>query len=374
MRSVARSFGVGLYTVQRWVERASGLPLDLVDWSDRPDTPGTVANRTPSDIEEEILALRAKLKNDSDLGEYGAEAVRSELLRQGYANMPCIRTINRILERRGVFDGRRRVRRPPPPVGWYLPRVAQGLAELDQYDVTDGFVIEGGTQVEALNGISLHGALVCSWPHTAINAKFAVQALEEHWRAFGCPAYAQFDNDTRFQGPHQHKDVISRVMRLCLSLSVTPVFVPPRETGFQASVESLNNRWQQKVWERFHHDCLDDLLVRSDRYIAAARAKSALRQEGAPKRHPVPKDWSLNLQAHPKGEVIFLRRTDGEGRVHMLGHVIKVQERWVHRLVRAEVDLDGGSIRFYSLRRREPGQQDLLVTVPYQLPNRVFEE
>lgn len=350
------------------------MPLDLVDWSDRPDAPGVVANRTPEDMEEEILALRTRLRNESDLGEYGADAIYSELLRQGYTDVPSVRTINRILERRGVFDGRRRVRRDPPPLGWYLPRVAKGLAELDQFDVTSGFVIEGGPEIETLNGISLHGALPASWPSVAIGAKFAAAALTEHWRSFGCPAYAQFDNDTRFQGPHQHKDVMSRVMRLCLSLGVTPVFAPPRETGFQAAVESLNSRWQRKVWERFHHDSVDALKERSRRYIVAARAKSAQRQEGAPVRHPIPEDWSLSLQARPRGIVIFLRRTDGEGRVHMLGHVIKVQEYWVHRLVRAEVDLDAGSIRFYTLRRRDPSQQQLLMTVSYQLPDRKFRE
>ncbi len=374
MRFTARAFGVHLRTVQRWVERAGDLPLDAVDWSDRPDSPHVVANRTSADIEDKIVAIRDRLRKESDLGEYGAEAIHSELLRLGYTDLPCVRTINRILERQGVFDGRHRVRRDPPPLGWYLPQVAKGLAELDQFDVTSGFVIEGGPEIETLNGISVHGALPASWPDVAINAKFVLKALTEHWRAFGCPAYAQFDNDTRFQGPHQHKDVVSRVMRLCLSLGVVPVFAPPRETGFQAAVESLNNRWQQKVWERFHHDSLESLKERSLRYIVAARSKSAIRQEGAPKRRPIPEDWKLRLKDQPKGMVIFLRRTDGDGQVHMLGHVIKVQEYWVHRLVRAEVDLDAESIKFYSLRRRDPGQQDLLAAVTYKLPNRVFRE
>lgn len=374
MRFTARCFHVSLLTVQRWVERADDLPLDLVDWNDRPDVPSIVANRTPVDIEEEIIALRGRLKKESDLGEYGAEAVRSELIALGYADPPCVRTINRILERRGVFDGRRRMRHNPPPIGWYLPKVAKGLAELDQFDVTSGFVIEGGQDVETLNGISVHGALPASWQEPAISAKFAANALAEHWRAFGCPAYAQFDNDTRFQGPHQHKDVISRVMRLCLSLGVVPVFAPPRETGFQAAVESLNNRWQQKVWNRFHHDCLESLRERSSRYIVAARSKTAIRQEGAPKRHPIPEGWTLRLKDPPKGMVMFLRRTDENGQVHMLGHVIKVQEYWIYRLVRAEVDLSSEEIRFYSLRRREPDVQNLLGTVPYKLPDRVFRE
>src|SRR5665647_210981 len=141
MRSSAKSFGVSLATVQLWLDRAGNKPLDRVDWSDHSDAPSVVANRTPIDIEKEILALRTELKKESDLGEYGADAIHSELLKQGCTDVPCVRTINRILERNGVFDGRRRVRRPPPPVGWYIPNVAKGLAELDQFDVTSGFVI-----------------------------------------------------------------------------------------------------------------------------------------------------------------------------------------------------------------------------------------
>lgn len=241
-RSVSREFGVSLRTVQRWLERAEGMPLGLVDWSDRPDSPRVVANRTAPDVEEQVVALRHELRTESDLGEYGADAIHAEMLSRGFAHVPCERTINRILERKGAFDGRRRVRHAPPLPGWYLPDVAAGNAELDQFDVIDGLVIEGGTDVQVLTAISLHGALPGSWPQVAISAKFAGQALLGHWSAFGCPAYAQFDNDTRFQGAHQHPDTIGRVSRLCLSLGIVPVFVPPRETGFQAAIESLNNR------------------------------------------------------------------------------------------------------------------------------------
>ena len=86
---------------------------------------------------------------------------------------------------------------------------------------------------------------------SAWTAKKTVQTLVAHWREHGLPAYAQFDNDTIFQGAHQYRDTFGRVTRLCLQLGVTPVFAPPRETGFQAAIESYNGRWQAKVWRRF---------------------------------------------------------------------------------------------------------------------------
>jgi len=40
------------------------------------------------------------------------------------------------------------------------------------------------------------------------------------------------------------------------------------------------------------------------------------------------------------GMVIYLRRTDEFGAIRVLGHRLEVDAQWVHRLVRAEVDLE----------------------------------
>lgn len=366
-RSVARRFSTSLLTVQRWVARAGDRPLHEVDWSDLSSSAHTVANRTPVDVEQHVLDLRSWLKQHSDLGEYGALAIQGEMLGWDIASVPSVRTINRILERHGVFDTKHRVRRPAPPLGWYLPDVAAGRAELDQFDTVSGLIIEGGIEVEVLTGISLHGGLIASWPHLAIKASTVREALVEHWRDFGRPDYVQFDNDTRFQGPHHHKDVIGSVIRLCLSLEVTSVFVPPRETGFQAAIESLNGRWQQKVWDRCHHESFEALKAQSDRYVAAARRKAILRREAAPKRRAFPADWMPGPQRHPIGKIIFLRRTDDHGRVFLLGRTFDVAEHWPHRLVRSDVHLDEGMIRFYALRRADPDNQPLLAETVYRL-------
>jgi transposase len=374
LREVARRFGVALATVQLWVARAGDRRLDRVDWADRPDGPHRPANRSPQALEDLVLTLRRELKEASDLGEFGARAIRDALQRRGVRPAPALCTINRILDRRGAQDGRRRVRRPAPPPGWYLPDVAAGRAELDSFDIVEGLAIKGGPQVEVLNATSLHGGLVGSWPMAVVTAKAAVDALVQRWRADGLPDYAQFDNDTIFQGAHQHPDVVGRVMRLCLGLGVVPVFAPPRETGFQAAIENLNGRWQAKVWARFTHESLDGLGGCSDRYVAASRARAAARIEAAPPRRPFPEGWRLDLQAHPRGRIVYLRRTGEQGAVELLGHRFEVDTTWPNRLVRAEVDLDAGHIRFYALRRRNPGRQPLLREVAYRLPRRRFTE
>ena len=109
--------------------------------------------------------------------------------------------------------------------------------------------------------------------------------MTERWQVQGLPTYAQFDNDTIFQGAHQFANAIGRVSRLCLALKVTPVFAPPREPGFQNAIEGFNALWQSKVWQRHHCPDVASLVALSQRYIAAYRAKTAPKRESAPHRH-----------------------------------------------------------------------------------------
>jgi hypothetical protein len=276
----------------------------------------------------------------------GAQAIYREMAARGWQPLPHLRTMGRIGERRGALDGHRRVRRAAPPPGWYLPEVASQGVERDQFDFVEGLIIRGGTEVEVLTKTSLHGGWVEAWPATAWTAKMAVEERVGHGRAFGLPAYAQVDHDPRFQGAHQHRDVVGQVTRLYLSLGVTPVFVPPREPGFQASIENFNRRWPAKVWARFEHESLPTLQSRSHPYVVAARARGVSRIEGAPPRRSFPVDWELNLQAPLRGRIIYMRRTNDQGYASRLGYSLAVALDWSHRLVRAEVDLDAGTIRF----------------------------
>jgi hypothetical protein len=372
LRAAAREFRVSLSVIQRWVRHASGQRLDRVDWSGKTRAGLRPSNRTERAVEAVVIAVREQLATASDLGEHGAEAIHAALLERAGEKPPSVRTIGRIIERSGVLDAQRRVRRAAPPIGWYLPEVAARRAELDSFDTVSGLVLAGGIEVVVLNGISLHGGLVTSWPDYSITAERAASLLVQHWNEFGLPRYAQFDNGNVFVGSNRYADVIGRVMRTCLLLGVIPVFAPPREPGFQAAIESLNGRWQAKVWHRFERLTLFELLEHSERYIVAARRRHALRIEQAPSRSTMPPDALLDLQAHPRGTVIFIRRTDDRGVLSVLGRPFLIDPSWTQRLVRAEVNLDTSVIRFYALRRRDPSNQPLLVEHPYTLPRRRF--
>jgi transposase len=373
LHAVAKEFGVAVGTVAHWVERAKDQRLDRVDFSDRSRAPHKT-RRTAAAVEELIVQTRGELAK-GDLGAVGAEAIRQTLLDQGLVSVPSLRTINRILGRRGVLDAKKRTRRPPPPKGWYLPDLAAAEVELDSIDIVEGLVIKGGPQVEVLNVCSLHGGLVVSWPVVSpVTAEMTVQSLLEHWREVGLPGYAQFDNDMIFHGSHRYPDALGRVIRMCLSLGVVPVLVPPRETGFQAMIESYNGWWQAKVWSRFEHNDLADLQGHSRRYVAALTKQRAARIEAAPDRRAFPADWKLNLKKRPTGRLVYLRRSNPQSQVVLLGQTWPLGQIWPNRLVRCDVDLDHDKLRFFTLRRKDPLSQPQIREVDYRLPNRGFQD
>jgi transposase len=367
MRSVARQLNVDVSTVSFWVSRAGRGRLDRVDFDDQ--KAGRAWNRTSAQIEQRIAQLRHALR-DGDLGEFGARAIGT-VLRAEMAHAPGEATINRVLARLGLQDGVRRIRRPAPPKGWYLPPVCARRAELDCFDYIEGLKIAAGPIVDVFTAKSLHGALTDAWVVPGKSTRATIPALLQRWQRDGLPAYAQFDNDTVFQGAHHHLNTVGAVSRLCLQLGVIPVFVPALEHGMQNSIESFNGLWQAKVWQRYTVANEGELQMRSDRYIAAHRARSPARSEHV--RRMFPKRFRFNPQAPLRGRLIYLRRTNDRGFVYLLGRQWPVSALWLHRLVRCEVNFDHRRIDCYALRRAAPAEQPLLTTLPYEPPTKRFQ-
>lgn len=364
-REVAARLGIGRGTVQRALARAGEEPLDAVGWADRPTTPHRTRRTDPA-VERFVAETRAALR-DSVLGDHGPAAIRQALLAGGVQDVPSIRTIARIVERLGLLERRRRVRRPAPPRGWYLPTVAAGEAELDEFDAIIDLKVFARGHLDVLTGVSLHGGDPDAWLAPSITADGTCAALEERWRRIGRPGFAQFDNDARFQGSHGSPDILGPVPLLALGLGVTPVFAPLREMGFQAGIEGFNGYWQRRVYGRTFGYGPEDIAATSGRFVAALRDRRSVRIEGAPPRRPWP---SVPEPSATRGQVIFLRRTTPTGEIEILGRRYAVDRSWPHRLVRAELDLDRLVIRCFALRRRDPGFQPLLAEVVYNLPAR----
>ena len=143
------------------------------------------------------------------------------------------------------------------------------------------------------------------------------------------------------------------------------------EHGMQNLIEGFNALWQAKVWQRYRVGSAAELQQRSQAYIAAHRARTA--DAPAAPRRPMPKHFALDLHAPPRGQMIFIRRTDETGHAHLLGRRFAISPDWPHRLVRCEVDFDHHCIRCFALRRHAPAEQPLLATIHYERTNKPFQ-
>jgi hypothetical protein len=240
-----------------------------------------------------------------------------------------------------------------------LPEVAAARAELDSCDFIEGLTFSRQRSFDVLTAISLWGH--CATAHAIRPRKHlsgARRALTVRWQRWGLPAYAQFDNDSIFQGSHGHPSHLGRLVHYCLCLGVTPVFAPPREQGFQNQIESFNALWQAKVWRRRHHRNAAQLRRRSSAFLAAHQAKHALRLDAGPGRGPFP----TVVSRRPLGNrVILLRRADALGSVKIGRRFFRLPPGYAHRLVRCEWRLDLAQLAIFALHRAAPAHQPLLL-------------
>jgi transposase len=142
-RQVAKRFGVAVSTVPFWVKRVGDQRLNRVNYSDKSKHPITT-NRVDEGVERCVLELRKELKERSDLGEFGAEAIQREMEKFGGNMIPARATINRILQRNGFLDGKHRRRFMPPPKGGYWSNNEQQHIEVDQFDYIEELYLTGG--------------------------------------------------------------------------------------------------------------------------------------------------------------------------------------------------------------------------------------
>ena len=372
LRRIAMHLGVSKDTVKKWIERANDKRLDRVDFSDHRSQKKTTHNRISSAVEQCIIDTRQYLKKYSPLGEFGAEAIHRAMEADGCFCLPSVRTINNVLKRNGLLDSNSRIRFPAPPPGWYIPEVCTQQAEMDCFDYIEDLRLTGNLGFAfVLNAVSLHGSLANSWTCPRMSAEFTASRVLEHWKQYGRPAYVQFDNGPVFNGPPKPNQ-LGRVSRMCLELGTTVVFTIPRNTGPQAKIERFNLQWQNSVWNRFTFSDWDALNFQNEAFLAAYRQKNAAKIANAPQRFPVPKDWQTSYPTDVQGKIIYLRQTDQNGNVTILGQNYPVDPNWTLRLVRCDVDLTNNQINIYRLRRRAYNDQPLLQTIEYKFPRRKF--
>jgi transposase InsO family protein len=320
-------------------------PEGLYDLSRAPQT---VVDRIPPHVERTIVSIRRRLEAhatpETRYQRIGAPTVQAELKALQVTPLPGLRTIERVLHRHGLTSPRMRMAPPINPNGYPAP-AADDSNQLHQVDLVGPVYLKGQRQrwyiyvcKDVFDG-AVHLKLARSRRMDEV-----LTFLIEAWQHLGLPAQVQFDNAREFCGWGKAARYLSRVIRLCLYLRVTPIFIPQRRPQRNGAVENFNGWFQPLLFQRqFKYPAvLRRELARLMNTVNEQHVQSRLGQRTATqyrrgkRLRRLPARFSLNTDALPvsEGRVTFIRQVSRRGKIALLGQTFAVGRRYKFNYVK----------------------------------------
>jgi transposase InsO family protein len=252
-----RERGVSRDTFYRW--RARYRDEGLAGLEPRPSAPRTSPGRTPSEVEDVVVALRKEL-DEAGL-DAGASTIQWHLGRRGVRAAPSTATIWRILARRGFVAPQPKKR---PKSSWRRFEAA-APNELWQADATKWAV--GAGQVEILSFLDDHSRLI-----TASRA-VATATTENTWQAFcaaveawGLPSGQLSDNGLNFSGRLRGFEVDFEVN--LRAAGVRPITSRPFHPQTCGKIERFHQTLKKWLRRQPPARGLAELQAQLDRFVA----------------------------------------------------------------------------------------------------------
>src|SRR3990172_2552532 len=323
---------------------------------DRSRIPKRIWRKTSEYTVKKIRSIREELESHktrrSAFSGIGAEVIQWELEQRKIRNIPSISTIANILSRYGKTGKIKPKRNSNNQPYSYIK--AEKMGNLHQTDLVGPRHLRGPKGVTRF--YSFHTLDVAG--HTAFTSQFTdkqtislCRHLVETWRFIGLPEVSQMDNEMAATGGGRYPHSISHVIRLHLFLGIHLVFIPQGEPGRNASIESFNELWQERVIRRHNCPNLVSLKRTSERFMQYYHYKKPhrrLTQKEHSTRFPgilrdnlwkslrhLPKSFALekyidnghlNLPI-AKGKFSFIRKVDSDGRIEVNGSTYFIRRK-----------------------------------------------
>jgi len=231
-------------------------------YRDRPHGPRVAANRVDVVTEQLICCLRKRLEEDQQF--YGAQAILWELEDLGWPVLPTLMTINRILKRNDLIQPRPKRYQPKGKIYPKIP--ATGPNQLHQLDLLGPRYLRGPIRFYLANVMDIYSHRVAVNPLTGCSSSNMLHALVTTWQRLGMPKYLQMDNQQSLQGSNRYPRSFGKIIRLCLKLSIQPVFIPMREPWRNGEVEKFQDTCQFRFLRKVHMESFSELLTESRRF------------------------------------------------------------------------------------------------------------
>ncbi len=344
--ATAAEVAAELHRSERWVFKwlARYDPHDEAWARSESRAPATVANKTAPQVEALILEVRERLQADP-WAQIGATAIAWELRKLGMRAVPPSWTIERVLQRAGVPRRPRRERRVPKGTPYPAPLALLPNA-CQEGDLIGPRHLIGAIPFFVLNVVDLaRRAAGCELQLSKADAPTA-NAVIHIWGRLGIPERFKLDN---WLVPSNNRR-LPLVVRLCLDLGVTPVFIPFAEPWRNSVVEHFNDTFDKHFFrtERFRDRTHLKARMRPfERFHNAHHRYSALGgatpDEVTRRLHFRPRllDPAYRIPARPprRGTVEFIRLIRSDRLLRVMDARITLPEGLVYEYVTAVLDV-----------------------------------
>jgi hypothetical protein len=187
------------------------------------------------------------------------------------------------------------------------------------------------------------------------------QFLVSAWQEVGLPGALYLDNDTVWNGGGRGRRVLSAIVRLCLAVGSTVIFLPPYTYEANPVMESFNSVWAANFWSRMAFRDLEHVqteLPFFEHYCRHRRLLSEFDGKTADQLAPdfQPRGLSLDFDLHLRerlpitaGHVHFIRFVSSTGTCSVLNEEWALNEppAWAGKTIRASIDTEQQTLRVF---------------------------
>jgi transposase InsO family protein len=291
-----------------------------------------------------VVRVRRSLQHRL-VGLVGARAIQHEVRTQGLLHpLPSLATLKRWLKQAGLSHP---ALPPPPTVHYPAPQASDDLV-LHAMDWTARY-LEGGTKVFVFHTIDAQTQAMAQTLSTDKSGASLHRHVQQVWRTLGWPHGLLLDNDSAATGGERTPRGFGSFLRLCLSVGIELIFIPPGEPKRNGLVENLHHVWARSFWNRDHFGSFAEVCRKSSRfrhwymheYSPPALEGHTPAQAHRRVRHQRLTTAQLNLLPAPlpltAGRLHFIRRVAPDGTIRVLGETWTVGRRLAHHYVWATI-------------------------------------
>lgn len=229
---LCREFGISRATGYKWLKRYENDE----NLSDRSKRPKVTANKTPAQIEAEIIKTRMAHPG------WGAKKIKISLENKGITN-PCAKTVNNILNRHGCISKEESVKHKA-----FIRFEKERCNEMWQTDFKGEFKMRNGKYCYPLDIFDDHSRFVIRIKPSESTSNLVIPTFREAFFEYGMPESILSDNGVQFAGFRQG---YTQFEKWLMDHDVLPIHGRIKHPQTQGKIERFHRAMNQELLKHY---------------------------------------------------------------------------------------------------------------------------